>query len=343
MSSISGRRRPAFRASAAAAAAVAMSLASVSLQAQQSDTPSATESAITFNIPAQALARALNRFGDIAGLQIVYAASLAEGKQSAGIAGTLSVRDALARLLAGTGARFPVYRRTHRNHSRRQCQGSEGVGTRARGGRFAASDGRFQRQQRSDRDRGNGKLYDRRAHCRLQGAAEHEGHRPVGQRADGAEDAGSEHRQLQSGDGAAAGRDDGPEQQSNGAVLFARLPGYVGSGGRWGAAVCGLDGFTSTLRDADRHVAVRPCGAAARSRQLQHVRKPVRFGKPGSQAPARPRPGFARDGNRFLEQLSRGARCHAAARPRWCASRPCRDDLPGQGTSTTTSPTTTAR
>lgn len=87
-------------------AAVALALGTASVHAQQNTANKAVETALSFDIPAQPLASALNRFGDITGFQLVYAASLAENKRSVAVAGSLKARDALARMLAGTGLEF---------------------------------------------------------------------------------------------------------------------------------------------------------------------------------------------------------------------------------------------
>jgi iron complex outermembrane receptor protein len=58
---------------------------------------------IAFDIPAQPLADALDRFTAITGWQLGYASDLAKGLTSTGITGTMSAEDALTRLLTGTG------------------------------------------------------------------------------------------------------------------------------------------------------------------------------------------------------------------------------------------------
>lgn len=63
----------------------------------------AQAAAHSFAIPAQPLVPALTAFAQQSGLQLVYAAELASGRRSAGVTGTMSADDALARLLAGTG------------------------------------------------------------------------------------------------------------------------------------------------------------------------------------------------------------------------------------------------
>ncbi|MEJ0037899.1 MAG: TonB-dependent siderophore receptor [Gammaproteobacteria bacterium] len=107
MSIISGGLRSLLAAVAAVAVTSTMCFESMSLRAQQRRSIDTTaDTAATFNIPAQPLASALNRFGDVTGLQIVYAASLAEGRQSSALVGVFKAQDALARLLANTGLEF---------------------------------------------------------------------------------------------------------------------------------------------------------------------------------------------------------------------------------------------
>ncbi|WP_296320161.1 TonB-dependent receptor [Reyranella sp.] len=60
----------------------------------------------SFDIPAQPLAAALTSFGRQAGLQIVFDAGSVAGKSTAGVSGTMTVEQALQRLLSGTGATF---------------------------------------------------------------------------------------------------------------------------------------------------------------------------------------------------------------------------------------------
>lgn len=67
----------------------------------QAATSQATAQA--WNIPAGALSTALARFGDAATVLIVYDPAQVEGRQSAGLQGSFSVAEGLARLLAGSG------------------------------------------------------------------------------------------------------------------------------------------------------------------------------------------------------------------------------------------------
>ena len=75
------------------------------LSAQQ-DAASKTANQLSFDIPAQALVKALAQFSDVTGLQLVYETKLASGKRSPAVAGVLAPPDALTRLLAGTGLEF---------------------------------------------------------------------------------------------------------------------------------------------------------------------------------------------------------------------------------------------
>lgn len=63
---------------------------------------------VEFDIPSQSLTTALNLYGDVTGREALYDASLAAGRISGGVYGTLTLDEALERLLSGTGlaARF---------------------------------------------------------------------------------------------------------------------------------------------------------------------------------------------------------------------------------------------
>src|SRR5262249_39789865 len=58
---------------------------------------------ISFQIPAQPLASALQAYGQKAGVQILYESNSAAGRTSVAVEGSFSREDALKRLLAGTG------------------------------------------------------------------------------------------------------------------------------------------------------------------------------------------------------------------------------------------------
>ncbi|PWR21664.1 TonB-dependent siderophore receptor [Zavarzinia compransoris] len=68
--------------------------------------PATAERRIAFDIPAQDLAAALRAYAGKAGIQVVYDPSRLAGAGSGGVQGTFTARDALARLLAGTGVSF---------------------------------------------------------------------------------------------------------------------------------------------------------------------------------------------------------------------------------------------
>jgi iron complex outermembrane receptor protein len=59
-----------------------------------------------FNIPAGPLAPTLNRFADETGVQLVYDAALAEGRNTAGVSGTYTPDQALQQILSGTGVTY---------------------------------------------------------------------------------------------------------------------------------------------------------------------------------------------------------------------------------------------
>lgn len=60
----------------------------------------------TFAIPAQPLAQALVAFGRQSGLQVAVDTAIATGKTGAGVTGSMTSREALRRLLAGTGLAY---------------------------------------------------------------------------------------------------------------------------------------------------------------------------------------------------------------------------------------------
>lgn len=59
-----------------------------------------------YSIPAGNLAHVINRFADVSGLQIVSGAETMRGRKSDGISGAFSQREALDRLLRGTGLSY---------------------------------------------------------------------------------------------------------------------------------------------------------------------------------------------------------------------------------------------
>ena len=64
---------------------------------------SATPVALHFNIPAGALAPALNRFAETTGIQLVYPSALVQGLSTPGLNGDFTPLEALQRLAAGAG------------------------------------------------------------------------------------------------------------------------------------------------------------------------------------------------------------------------------------------------
>lgn len=78
-----------------------------SAAAQQADPPVApAERRIAFDIPSQDLNAAILSFANAAGIQTFYDVSRIQGLRSTAVTGTLTPRDALARLLTGTGMTF---------------------------------------------------------------------------------------------------------------------------------------------------------------------------------------------------------------------------------------------
>jgi outer-membrane receptor for ferric coprogen and ferric-rhodotorulic acid len=63
-------------------------------------------SQVRFNIEAGSLDATLTRFASQSGYQLVYSSAMVEGKASGGVKGTMSVQEALARVLAGSGLAF---------------------------------------------------------------------------------------------------------------------------------------------------------------------------------------------------------------------------------------------
>lgn len=60
----------------------------------------------SYDIPAGALATALNRFVETSGVALVYDSALTNGLPSPGLKGSFGVAEALSRLLAGSGLTF---------------------------------------------------------------------------------------------------------------------------------------------------------------------------------------------------------------------------------------------
>jgi iron complex outermembrane receptor protein len=68
--------------------------------------PAAAQAARSYNIPASALADAINSYAEQSGAQILYDAALTQGRSSAGLQGQFGVAEGLSRLLAGSGVTF---------------------------------------------------------------------------------------------------------------------------------------------------------------------------------------------------------------------------------------------
>lgn len=64
------------------------------------------ESTTAFDIPAGPLAGALNKLAETAGVQFIYSSELAVGRRAAGVRGSLTVREAITQVLAGSGLTF---------------------------------------------------------------------------------------------------------------------------------------------------------------------------------------------------------------------------------------------
>src|ERR1700727_3043542 len=66
----------------------------------------AAEAALTTDIPAQPLARALEVFAEQTGLHLVYLSRVVRSQKSHAVSAGLRPQEALSRLLEGTGLRF---------------------------------------------------------------------------------------------------------------------------------------------------------------------------------------------------------------------------------------------
>ena len=77
------------------------------IEVEQSQVPTAGQSRkVSFDIPAQSLAGALTAFGRAAGLQVSVDHTDLAGLESKAVLGEMTARDALARLLRGTGVTY---------------------------------------------------------------------------------------------------------------------------------------------------------------------------------------------------------------------------------------------
>lgn len=82
--------------------AAALAFSAPAVLAQSPSPPSAMQ-AMTISIPAQPAAQALQKFVDLTRFQLLYAPDLVRGITSNAVSGTLTPRQALGQLLAGTG------------------------------------------------------------------------------------------------------------------------------------------------------------------------------------------------------------------------------------------------
>lgn len=72
----------------------------------QSPTTSQAVKTIGYAIPAGSLGSVISQIGKASNLQILYPSALIRGKQSAGLRGTMTERDALSRVLSGSGLQY---------------------------------------------------------------------------------------------------------------------------------------------------------------------------------------------------------------------------------------------
>ena len=77
--------------------------ATPSVAAQETSTTASAEASYSFSLPAQPLGDALNALARQAGLQLLVRRELVEGKQAPAVDGSLTARQALDRVLAGSG------------------------------------------------------------------------------------------------------------------------------------------------------------------------------------------------------------------------------------------------
>ena len=93
---------------ASTATALILTLPQAALQPAAAQVKTDRVGTTDFDIPAQPLSAALNAFGRQSGLQVTLAAATSRGAVAQPVTGTMTPRDALARLLAGTGATFSI-------------------------------------------------------------------------------------------------------------------------------------------------------------------------------------------------------------------------------------------
>ncbi|MCG4252525.1 TonB-dependent siderophore receptor [Acetobacter senegalensis] len=85
---------------------MAASLPSVTLAASNPTAQTQDAGARVFDVPAQSLSAALMRFSQQAGVQVTADSTILRGVQTSGVHGRLTVQQALAELLAGTGLSY---------------------------------------------------------------------------------------------------------------------------------------------------------------------------------------------------------------------------------------------
>ena len=91
----------------AVAAALLVGTGSTAMaQAQQADGNASSVAVVTFDIPSQPLASALEAFAAQSSLQVVYAGVAGNGERSGAVSGSLEPAQALAQLLAPTGLKY---------------------------------------------------------------------------------------------------------------------------------------------------------------------------------------------------------------------------------------------
>ncbi len=76
--------------------------------AQSTSASASVEASYSFNVPSQSLGNALNELARQADLQLLVRRELVAGKQAPAVAGNLTSRQALDRLLAGSGLEASV-------------------------------------------------------------------------------------------------------------------------------------------------------------------------------------------------------------------------------------------
>ncbi|WP_298330737.1 TonB-dependent receptor [Asticcacaulis sp.] len=104
-------------------------------------TSTATETVQAYNLPAQDLNRALLQFAQSAGLQLFYDNNLVDGRRSGALKGNYTPRQALTKLLAGTGLDYTISGNTVRLTTAQATGDSGSLGTIRVQGDGVAGDG----------------------------------------------------------------------------------------------------------------------------------------------------------------------------------------------------------